>query len=117
MNFFRRPNVTDAARSTLADAARAFLESQPAAQPAELQDLLDHAHVHLRRQFSGPSDAQIQATVLAAWASVEGERSRAYVDLEASTPHLLMLVDTVAGVRRPIPVADLVRILGPRAAA
>lgn len=101
----------------LAAAARAFMADQAPVQPAELGELLELAHVHLRQQFAWPSDSAIDAAALAAWAQVAARETRAYVDLEASTPHLIWLVDPVAGVRHPFPAADLVRLLGPRAAA
>lgn len=87
------------------------------AQPAELGDLLEHAHAYLEARFPRIRRADIEAAALAAWAQAEGERTRCHVDLEASTPYLLWLVDPVAGVRRPFPVADLVRLLGPRTTA
>lgn len=101
---------------TVAEAARAYMRAAPQAQPADLPLLLESAGLTLRQAFRFTPAAEIEAAALAAWAEVEGERTRCYVDLEASTPHLLYLVDPVAGVRRPIPVADLVRILGPRMA-
>ncbi len=102
---------------SLPEAALAWLRGQPPVQPAQLTELLDQAHEHLQRKFPRAAPAEICAAALAAWAEVEGERTRCHVDLEASTPYLLTLVVPVAGVRRQIPVADLVRLLGPRAAA
>ncbi len=95
-------------------AARRYLQAQPgAAGPNDLPELLAGAARHLvERLRIKPDDARDVA--LAAWSEIEGERTRCYVDLDISTAHLLFLVDPVAGVRRPIPVVDLVRILGPR---
>jgi len=100
----------------MTDFAHAFVVGQSPAQPAELQQLLDRTAAALKTKFPERPAAELEAIALAAWAQAEGERTKAYVDLEASTPYLLWLVDPVAGVRRPFPVADLVRLLGPRAA-
>lgn len=104
------------AGKTLREAARDFLREQRAVQPAELAELLELAHDTLQARFPRSTPAQIDAAALAAWANAEADRANCYVDMEASTPTLLWLVDEAAGVRRPVPVADLVRMLGPRAA-
>lgn len=104
------------ARKTLREAARDFMHDQAAVQPAEFGQLLERAHEDLQALFPRTGRADIEAAALAAWANAEADRANCYVDLEASTPTLLWLVDQVAGVRRPIPVADLVRMLGPRVA-
>lgn len=106
---FRTEDLATAARRWMADAA------PPA--PAELQQLLEQATTDLRPRFRRRSEAEISAAVLAAWAEAEGKRTRCYVDLAASTPYLLVVVDPVAGARRTVPLADLVRILGPRFAS
>ncbi|MFZ5871073.1 MAG: hypothetical protein ACOYXW_11180 [Actinomycetota bacterium] len=85
--------------------------------PAGVRRLLEDAAAHLLARFPAVKPAAAAEAALAAWSDMEGRRTRCYVDLQASTPHLLFLVDPVAGARRPIPVVDLVRILGPRSAA
>lgn len=99
----------------LKKAAQRFLEQQePACAPAELPALLAMASGHLAARFRLPM-GEAYDVALAAWSEIEGQRSRCYVDLDLSTPHLIFLVDPIAGMRRPIPVVDLVRLLGPRA--
>lgn len=97
-------------------AAQRFIEQLPPIHaPAQLPELLHTTAIALAGRFQMSHDKAYEIA-LSAWAEIEGERSRCYVDIEASTPHLLILVDPVAGVRRPIPTVDLVRILGPREA-
>lgn len=101
----------------LKKAAQRFLDLQePAHAPADLPALLALTCAHLSRRF-GLETQEAHDIALAVWSEIEGARSRCYVDLELSTPHLIFLVDPVAGVRRPIPTVDLVRMLGPRAVA
>lgn len=98
----------------LKKAAERFLDQQePARAPAELPALLAMASGHLAGRFNLPM-SEAYDVALAAWSEIEGRRSRCYVDLDLSTPHLIFLVDPIAGMRRPIPVVDLVRLLGPR---
>lgn len=101
---------------SLAESARAFFRDAGGVQPPELPELLARGAQALQKKHPSFSldDAALMAR--AAWAEAEAERTKCYVDLEASTPHMIVLVDQVAGVTRRIPVADLVRLLGPRAA-
>ena len=100
----------------LKKAAQRFLDLQPIASPAELTALLALTSAHLGQLF-GVSGAEAHDIALSAWSEIEGRRSRCFVDLNLSTPHLIFLVDPIAGVRRPIPTVDLVRMLGPRQVA
>ncbi|WP_337186712.1 hypothetical protein [Phenylobacterium sp.] len=59
-----------------------------------------------------PDDAYDVA--LSAWSERSGRATRCYVDLDVSTPWLVFVADPEAGTRYPIPLADLVRMLGPR---
>ena len=98
----------------LKKAAQRFLDLQePAHAPADLPALLALTSAHLCKRF-GLATAEAHDVALAVWSEIEGARSRCYVDLDLSTPHLIFLVDPVAGLRRPIPTVDLVRMLGPR---
>ncbi|MBP6876573.1 MAG: hypothetical protein KBC34_01005 [Phenylobacterium sp.] len=95
-------------------AAERFIETQDQVHaPAELPQLLHTTALHLAGRF-GLTHDDAYDVALGAWSEIEGKRSRCYVDLDMSTPHLVFLVDPVAGMRRPIPVVDLVRLLGPR---
>lgn len=99
--------------------ARTWLTERPPATPAELPALLAQAERFVAERHRGhyipPRD--LKNAVLLAWARLDGEASRCHVDLAQSTPHLIVLVDPVAGVSRQIPVSDLIRFLGPRSAA
>lgn len=98
----------------LKKSAQRFLDLQePAHAPADLPALLALTSAHLSERF-GLATAEAHDIALAVWSEIEGARSRCYVDLDLSTPHLIFLVDPVAGLRRPIPTVDLVRMLGPR---
>lgn len=97
-------------------ADRWFARQARAVAPGELRQLLGIASDYLQAAF-GASKAAADEAALLAWSELEGRRSRCHVDLQVSTPHLVFVVDPVAGTRRPVPVVDLVRILGPRAAA
>ena len=95
-------------------AAERYINAQPpVAAPAALPELLHAAALDLAGRFRISHDDAYDIA-LSAWSEIEGKRSRCYVDLELSTPHMVWLVDPVAGVRRPIPTVDLVRMLGPR---
>ena len=97
-------------------AARAFLPARATVPPAELAELLDKTAAHLERcHQAGPVGAREAA--IAAWSEAAAAECLAHVDLAASTPQLLVLVDGVTGQRRLFPVADLVRLLGPRSVA
>jgi hypothetical protein len=99
-------------------AAARFMAGVPSAKaPAELPALLKLTAVHLREKFAWLDDAGAHEAALTAWSEIQGRQTRCFVDLQASTEHLLILVDPVARTRRPIPTVDLVRLLGPRAAA
>lgn len=98
-------------------ATRLLKDALPCAAPAELPALLRQLERRLLLAYPRATPEAAAAAALRAWARDEARRSRCYVDLQASSPGLIYLVDEVTGRRRPIPVADLVRILGPRAAA
>jgi hypothetical protein len=98
-------------------AARHLAGAGTGVAPAELRQLLHATACELVARFTWATPAAADEAALLAWSEIEGRRTRCFVDLEASTPHLLILVDPVARSRRPIPVVDLVRILGPRSAA
>lgn len=101
----------------LKKAARRYIEGEPAVHaPAQLTELLARAGAHLIGRFGLPLD-DAQDIAMAAWSEISGKESRCHVDLALSTPHLIFLVDQVTGTRRPVPVVDLVRILGPRGVA
>jgi isopentenyl diphosphate isomerase/L-lactate dehydrogenase-like FMN-dependent dehydrogenase len=89
------------------------VQARPTVVPAELPALLAEVEAHLATIGIREDDARDIA--LAAWSEVEGRRTGAYVDLELSTPYLIFLADPITGVRWPLPTADLVRMLGPRA--
>ena len=97
--------------------ATSWLRGQPTPQPAQLRAQLAEAGEIVLRSAPDAGAIAIRQAVLAAWSEIAAENSRAYVDLEASTPQMLVLVDEVTKTQRLIPVADLVRILGPRVAA
>lgn len=101
----------------LRKAAVRFIQAEPPVHaPAQLTELLARAGAHLIGRFAIPLE-DAQDIALSAWSEISGRQSHAYVDLKLSTPHLLFLVDEAAGVRRPVPVVDLLRILGPREVA
>jgi hypothetical protein len=106
-----------ASSAQLKNHAAAFLKSCPPAQPAQLRALLEKTAEHLRLAYVGISQTAAHQAAVRAWSEIAAAQARVYVDLEASTPQLLVLVDEVSKTRRLFPVADLVRILGPRVAA
>lgn len=84
--------------------------------PAELPGLLRRTRDHVRgREVC--AEAAAGRAAIEAWSEMAAEKSRCYVDLEASTPQLLVLVDETTKTRRYFPAVDLVKILGPRIAA
>lgn len=95
-------------------AAARFLATQPRAlAPAQLTELLALCGADLIRRFTLPLE-DAQDIAMTAWAELAGKESRCRFDLALSTPHLVFLVDELTGQRRPVPVVDLLRILGPR---
>lgn len=55
---------------------------------------------------------------LRSWSELVGRQAQALIDLQASTPHMIVVVDVLAGnKRRAIPLVDLLRLLGPREVA
>lgn len=95
-------------------AAQRFVALYPETLPAaELAQLLAACAADLDRRFDiDPEDAYDIA--LSAWSERSGRATRCYVDLDVSTPWMIFIADPEAGVRRPIPLADLVKLLGPR---
>ena len=90
----------------LRHAADRYLQAQSTVQtPAELPPRLKACAAHLAAGF-GCTRAQADEAALLAWSEIAGRRTGCYVDLEASTPTLIYLVDAAAGVSRPIPVVD-----------
>lgn len=118
MNPLRRPtNATQAEK-----AAERFLVSQGATShdaldPERTLEVLALCADHLQRAcFLAPFEARDQA--LRSWCELVGRQAQAVIDLEASTPFMIVVVDTLAGgTRRAIPVVDLLRLLGPRVVA
>jgi hypothetical protein len=98
-------------------AARFLAGVQAVRAPAELPALLTLTAAHLSERFAWCDDTMAYEAALTAWSEIQGRQTRCFIDLAASTEHLLILVDPVAQTRRPIPTVDLVRLLGPRAAA
>jgi len=98
--------------------ARTWLGARETPPPAQLQRVLEEGTEYLMFTHGRRiAHTAARRAVLEAWSEIAAERCRAYVDLEASTPQLLVLVDEVTKQRRLFPVADLVRILGPRSVA
>lgn len=101
-----RAELVAAAAKHLRDA---WLPGSPPEQP------LDAAAAYLELAYDLPA-APAADLVLEAWAEIEGAQSRARFDLEASTPHLIYIVDEIGGQRRALSVVDLLRLMGPRQA-
>lgn len=98
----------------LGKAAVRFMVAEGDIAPEELGAAIGRCAVHLVGLGMADRDQALELAMVA-WADLEGRKTRCYVDLAASSPHLLFLVDPVAGERRAIPVVDLIRMLGPRA--
>lgn len=81
--------------------------------PTGLAEAIDGCTAHLTSIFP-LAEREARQLALAAWATLTGRATGCYVDLAASSPHLVFVVDPVAGKRHAIPVVDLVRMLGPR---
>lgn len=94
-------------------AARYFADQDLDVGPDRLQQLLDRCAKHLVRRLE-VSPAAAADAALVAWAELIGRQTRCAVDLDASTPHVVFLADSLTGERHAIPVIDLVRLLGPR---
>lgn len=84
--------------------------------PDRLQHQLDLCAEHLVQRLAVSPEAAADAA-LVAWSEILGRETRCFIDLDASTPHLVFLADPLTGERHAIPVIDLVRLLGPRAVA
>ena len=98
-------------------AARRELVDLPTTPPAGIADLLENVSRLVRAQVPHAGVPESYRAAVLAWSEIEGGRARCHIDLAASTPHVLVIVDTVAKTRRYVPLVDLVRILGPRVAA
>ena len=81
--------------------------------PAQLAGVLSQCVDHLLDRFAMQRDDAYDVA-LAAWSEYAGKATGCYVDLAVSTPHLVFVADPVAGVRYPIPLADLLKFIGPR---
>lgn len=81
--------------------------------PAQLAFALSRCVEHLLERFKMAQDDAYDVA-LAAWSEYAGKATGCYVDLAVSTPHLVFVADPAAGVRYPIPLADLLKFIGPR---
>jgi len=115
---FRRRQLARLAqqRTTLEQAARQFMLERDPVAPDRLPALLDLACATLLQRFPRSDVDELAEVVMRTWSEVEGERTDAFFDLASSSRHLIWVVDPIGGVRRPVPVTDLLRILGPRVA-
>jgi hypothetical protein len=94
--------------------AQRFMALQPDSLPApELAEALTACAAHLLARFEMEADDAYDVA-LAAWSERSGRATRCYVDMDVSTPWMIFIADPEAGVRHPIPLADLVKLLGPR---
>lgn len=118
MNPLRRPtNATPAEKAAerflVSKGARSHDSFDPEGTLQILALCADHLVATLQLD---PLEARDQA--LRSWSEIIGREAQAYIDLEASTQFMVVVVDPLAGdVRRAIPVVDLLRLLGPRAVA
>lgn len=95
-------------------AAQRFVALYPESlPPSELAELLSACATHLLDRFEMDQDDAYDCA-LSAWSERSGRATRCYVDLDVSTPWLIFVADPEAGVRHPIPLADLVKLMGPR---
>lgn len=95
-------------------AAQRFVALHPETlPPVQLAQLLADCAADLAARFEMESDDAYDIA-LSAWSERSGRATRCYVDLDVSTPWLVFVADPEAGVRHPIPLADLVKLLGPR---
>lgn len=113
-NPFRRRS-TDRVMTAAVRYLQASGRARAASPPDDLLQVLEDCRRHL---LDGPARGrpsdEVREIVLLAWADLMRSDVRCYVDLEASSPNLIFLVDPVAGTRHAIPVLDLVKLLGPR---
>lgn len=94
--------------------AQRFVAQYPESLPAaELAQLLAACAADLDQRFDIEADDAYDIA-LSAWSERSGRATRCYIDLDVSTPWMIFIADPEAGVRRPIPLADLVQLLGPR---
>lgn len=80
----------------------------PAELPAALRDCADQLHVAFGLELDTCHDV-----AMSAFSEISAQATGCYIDLELTTRHQVFVVDERAGVRRVIPLIDLVRILGP----
>jgi hypothetical protein len=94
--------------------AQRFMAHHPESLPApELAELLTACAAHLLARFEMEADDAYDVA-LAAWSERSGRATKCYVDMDVSTPWMIFIADPEAGVRHPIPLAELVKLLGPR---
>ncbi|MDZ4372609.1 MAG: hypothetical protein U1C74_14460 [Phenylobacterium sp.] len=94
-------------------AQRFLAHYEPNLPPPDLAAALAACAAEIsRRAEIEPDDAYDVA--LSAWSERSGRATRCYIDLDVSTPWLVFVADPESGARYPIPLADLVRMLGPR---
>lgn len=94
--------------------AQRFMALHPETlQPPELAELLTACAAHLLARFEMEADDAYDVA-LAAWSERSGRATRCYVDMDVSTPWLIFIADPESGVRHPIPLAEIMKLLGPR---
>lgn len=95
-------------------AAQRFIALYPAdLPPPQLAELLGGCAAHLKARFEIENDDAYDVA-LSAWSERAGRQTRCTFDLDVSTPWLVFIADHQAGVRHAVPIADVLRWMGPR---